>query len=270
MHILVLIIIITTWLVYYYLLTNNIWIFEGATIEQIGVFGDSWGALTSLFTALGFYGLILTLDLQRRATRKLENDAKKREESEKLRDFENSFFNMLNILQVVIKDMRVTNCDKKTVAEGRSVFLYFYKKFSMAFNKKSINSFFVHTDFLSVNRAKREISNGFRNYFASRSQNLSHYYRFVYNIFKFIDESDLQESYKKKYASILRAQLSNYELLMLFYNAQSPLGSKFIKYIDKYALFDNLPANKLIQKTHVVFFNKEAWGENEEALRYHV
>lgn len=270
MHILVLIIIIATWLLYYYLLTNNVWIFEGATLEQIGVFGDSWGALTSLFTALGFYGLILTLDLQRKATRKLENDAIKREESEKLRDFENSFFNMLNILQVIIKDMRVTNSDKEIVAEGRSVFLYFYKNFSAALRKKGRVLFFTHTNFLSVNSAKLAISNDFRNYFANRSQNLSHYYRFLYNIFKFIDESDLQESYKKKYVNILRAQLSNYELLMLFYNAQSPLGSKFIKYIDKYSLFDNLPVNKLIQKMHVVFCKKNAWGENEEALRYYV
>ncbi|MBD3706806.1 hypothetical protein IE983_06840 [Enterobacter hormaechei] len=94
-----------------------------------GVFGDSWGAFTSIFSALGFCGVLWTLQLQREATRKIEMDSLKRDESEKLRDFENSFFNMLSILQTLIKDMRVENSSGRKLAEGRHVFLYFYKNF---------------------------------------------------------------------------------------------------------------------------------------------
>ncbi|NWC66042.1 putative phage abortive infection protein [Cedecea sp. P7760] len=102
----------------------------------------------------------------------------------------------------------------------------------------------------------------------NREQKLSHYYRFVYNLLKFIDGSNLSDVHKKKYVNILRAQLSDYELLMLFYNGQSPKGKKFIFYFEKYSLLDNLPVNKLIFKIHVVFCEKSAWGDNDEALRY--
>ncbi|EFJ3327892.1 hypothetical protein G5I70_003322, partial [Escherichia coli] len=103
----------------------------------------------------------------------------------------------------------------------------------------------------------------------NRAQNLSHYFRYIYNMFKIIHESDLSNVNKKKYANILRAQLSNYELLMLFYNANFVHGKKFKVYMNLYAILDNLPAEKLINKKHVAFYDKEAWGDNLDALQYH-
>ncbi|HBV3145481.1 TPA: hypothetical protein MDU55_005104, partial [Klebsiella aerogenes] len=91
----------------------------------------------------------------------------------------------------------------------------------------------------------------------------------IYNMFKIIHESDLTSVNKKKYANILRAQLSNYELLMLFYNANFVHGRKFETYMNSYAILDNLPAEKLINKKHVAFYDKKAWGENYDALKYH-
>lgn len=255
---------------YAYVLTNGLWFFEGMDANEKGVFGDSWGAFTSIFSAFGFCGILWTIHLQMVATKKIEKDNRKRESSEKIRDFENSFFNMMNILQTIIRDMRVTNSEKGIRAEGRHVFLYFYKAFKVAVVKNKSNLYFDHKDFLSIKQAELRMSNSFRSYFMNRAQNLSHYYRFVYNIFKFIDGSDLSDSQKKKYANILRAQLSDYELLMLFYNGLSPNGKKFIQYFNKYALLDNLPVNKLISKSHVVFCSSPAWGENEEALRYFI
>lgn len=68
---------------------------------------------------------------------KIEMDSLKRDESEKLRDFENSFFNMLSILQTLIKDMRVENSSGRKLAEGRHVFLYFYKNFKKEVRQKN-------------------------------------------------------------------------------------------------------------------------------------
>ena len=41
------------------------WPFEAVNIEKVGVFGDSFGLLTSLFSGLAFYGIIVTILLQR-------------------------------------------------------------------------------------------------------------------------------------------------------------------------------------------------------------
>ncbi|HGU9822323.1 TPA: putative phage abortive infection protein [Enterobacter cancerogenus] len=255
---------------YGYALFNDLWFFEGMDSSEKGVFGDSWGAFTSIFSALGFCGVLWTLQLQREATQKIEMDSLKRDESEKLRDFENSFFNMLSILQTLIKDMRVENSSGRKLAEGRHVFLYFYKNFKKEVRQKNGRRLDFNTnDYLDVQQASLLMSNEYRIYFKNRAQNLSHYFRYVYNMFKFIHESELCNVDKKKYANILRAQLSNYELLMLFYNANFVHGKKFIVYVNSYAIMDNLPVEKLIYKKHVAFCDKAAWGDNYDALKYH-
>ena len=255
---------------YGYALFNDLWFFEGMDSAEKGVFGDSWGAFTSIFSALGFCGVLWTLKLQREATRKIEMDSLKRDESEKLRDFENSFFNMLSILQTLIKDMRVENASGRKLAEGRHVFLYFYKRFKKEVRLKNGRRLDFNTqDYSDVQQASLLMSNEYRFFFKNRAQNLSHYFRYVYNMFKIIHESELCNVDKKKYANILRAQLSNYELLMLFYNANFVHGKKFILYVNSYAIMDNLPVEKLVYKKHVAFCDKEAWGENYDALKYH-
>lgn len=254
---------------YGYVILNGIWPFDSMELTQTGLFGDSWGAFTSIFSALGFCGVLWTIKLQRDATRQIELDAKKRENSEKLRDFENSFFNMLNILQTIIKDMRVGGDDKKIKKEGRQVFTHYYSRFKNETLKKYKMDLIAYLDNLtfSLEKEKSTLSKSFEFYFRGRSGNFSHYFRYVYNMFKFIDCADIDDEDKKKYAKILRSQISNYELLILFYNGNGPHGEKFKHYINEYSLFDNLPIDKLISDVHVAFFEVESWGENEDALK---
>lgn len=255
---------------YGYAISHDVWPFEGMDASQRGVFGDSWGAFTSIFSAMGFCGVLWTIKLQMDATKKIEDDFRKKEESEKIRDFENSFFNMLSILQALIRDMKVEGSSGITLAEGRHVFLYFFRRFKAEIRRKNGTLLdFDSRDKIEIEKASKQMSNAYRFYFRSRAQNLSHYYRYVYNMFKIIHESDLSSINKKKYANILRAQLSNYELLMLFYNANFVHGRKFEMYMNSYAILDNLPAEKLINKKHVAFYDKKAWGENYDALKYH-
>ena len=57
-------------------------------------------------------------------------------------------------------------------------------------------------------------------YFDDYKQILSHYFRNVYHIYKFIFTSELIEKTKKQfYASLVRAQLSSDELYIILYNS---------------------------------------------------
>lgn len=74
-----------------------------------------------------------------------------------------------------------------------------------------------------------------------------HYFRHLYRIMTFIDESTFLDKDSKyideryRYASILRATLSPYELVFLFYNGLSYNGNiKFKDLIEKYSLLNNL------------------------------
>lgn len=74
---------------------------------------------------------------------------------------------------------------------------------------------------------------------------LSVYFRNMYNAIKLIDNCGLISSEEKKdYVKILRAQLSNAELYILFFNIISRFGKKWVDndYVTKYQLIQNLPS----------------------------
>ncbi|PLX01102.1 MAG: hypothetical protein C0594_14365 [Marinilabiliales bacterium] len=73
---------------------------------------------------------------------------------------------------------------------------------------------------------------------------VSSYYRNLYNAVKLIDEDkSFTKREKKKYIKILRAQLSNPELYVFFFNILSRFGTKWRDkdYITKYGLLTNIP-----------------------------
>lgn len=76
-------------------------------------------------------------------------------------------------------------------------------------------------------------------YFHIHHSSLAHYFRNLYYIVSYIDSSGMPD--KKRYMGILRAQLSNYELLLLAYNCMYDFGSeKFKPLVEKYQLLKNL------------------------------
>lgn len=246
---------------------NSPRIFGELDFTQSGTFGDSWGALTSVFSALGFCGVLWTLKTQNDSIRKVEDENSRKEINELKRDFENSFFNMLNLLQVIINDMKVVNKNTKVInAEGRGVFLYFFKSFRRKVLSEGEYRVSKKNNARELKNIVSTLGGKYSSHFQSRSQNLSHYYRFLFNIFKFIDEADIDDVSKKKYANILRAQISNYELIMLFYNSLTIEGEKFKYYFVKYEVLDNLPVIKLIYQNHVLLVDKACWGDNNLAL----
>ena len=72
---------------------------------------------------------------------------------------------------------------------------------------------------------------------------LSAYFRNLYNTIKLIDNSNLSHKEKKQYITILRAQLSNPELYILYFNILSRFGRKWRDsgYITRYEFIKNLP-----------------------------
>ncbi len=90
--------------------------------------------------------------------------------------------------------------------------------------------------------------------------NLGHYLRFIYNIFRYVDEAQIPEVAKRKYSRIIRSQLSDYELLILFYNCLHQNGiERFKPLVEKYALFNNLPIELLLAEEHVAFYATTAF-----------
>ena len=159
------------------------WIVDSSiTDAQLrGVFGDKFGAVNALFSGLAFAGLIITLFLQKselalqREELQLTREEMKSQRSEfvkenetlKLQRFENLFYNMLNLQQEIVNDLRAEynyeditavplanggqgyeNRNVRRVVIGRDVFRY-------AFESEEF--------YLKYNDGRREKIQGLRN-----------------------------------------------------------------------------------------------------------
>lgn len=246
---------------------------NGDKLTTFGQMGDSYGIFNALFSGLAFLGVLLTIFFQSR-------DNKKRTVAEQfyqMLDVQQKVIEEINVSQV----RKAKKDEPVKVMNGRKAFVEF--KIQMKYLMRDINKvvedegfeltavdiadisyaiFFygsapswkpfmlqVLKDYEDVERLVDAIiakldSN--KRYFLTRpNQNyLSVYFRNMYNAIKLIDNCKLfSQKEKEGYVKILRAQLSNAELYILFFNIISRFGKKWIEkdYITKYQLIQNLP-----------------------------
>jgi hypothetical protein len=77
-------------------------------------------------------------------------------------------------------------------------------------------------------------------YYHIHQSDLGHYFRNLYHIVSYADKQPFSYRFRYIHIKILRAQLSNYEILLLAYNGLSNYGEKFNLLIKKYKLLKNL------------------------------
>jgi hypothetical protein len=233
----IIIFVVILWGLNYYLLIDD--------VKNRGTIGDMFGAVNALFSGLAFAGVVYAIFLQRKELKlqreelSLTRDELKAQRHEfeeqnktlKKQRFENTFFQMLSLHNDIVNSMDMRKRDNlEVISEGRYVFRSITKKIEDAIrDSKKADS-----------ESMGFIVRVYENIYKSQQAHLGHYFRSLYRIIKFIDESDIED--KKFYTDIVRAQLSNQELQLLFYNCLSSLGvKKFKPLVEKYALLNNLP-----------------------------
>lgn len=105
------------------------------TVEKYGVYGDSFGRLTSLFTALGFGGLIITLLLQQRQIRAQEKAAERNRQKDEKDRYEEVLFRLLAIYHETLTEVRVGE------ATGRDVLRLALDRVDVAVVEDGVNGF---------------------------------------------------------------------------------------------------------------------------------
>ena len=180
------------------------------------------------------------------------------QQSIKLQSFENSFFQQLKLFN----DVRIqTSIDYEafmgevTPYEGLNCFKTC---------RNVLTSCYPHSNFQSTSDAApantQDIKNAAQDYFLKfykpHRHGLDHYFRQLYHIIKFVDSShglnsDLE---KRRYTSLVRAQLTDNELFLLFYNGVCPHAEKFRPLIEKYGLLEHLDRTLLLHESHASFY----------------
>lgn len=102
-------------------------------------------------------------------------------------------------------------------------------------------------------------------------QVIGHYYRHLFQTVKFVDaQSFLKDDEKKKYTKIIRAQLTDYEQAMLYYNIVSGFGRKWVK-DDKHkgVTLELLVKYKMIHNAipNLLSIGKESYSEERDFFR---
>ena len=87
----------------------------------------------------------------------------------------------------------------------------------------------------------------YRKFYEANHSLLSSYYRLLYRIMQTIDEANVDEDIKRRYAKIFRCQISEEELLLLRYNASTHYGKKMQVYINRYNLLKHLSKLHLLE-----------------------
>jgi hypothetical protein len=70
---------------------------------------------------------------------------------------------------------------------------------------------------------------------------LGHYYRNLFHTVKYVANQSFDKEEKYEYIKMIRAQLSNFEQLMLYYNALAWFDADWKVYFTDYRLIKNLP-----------------------------
>lgn len=233
------------------------WPISEISVNKSGVFGDSFGLLTSLFSGLAFSGLIITILLQREDILLQRQELTETRNEIKFQNFESTFFQMLRLHNNIVDsiDIRKLGKDKSIVATGRDCFVIFFRDLKKSYDDEVAR-------FLEVTELEMVVVS-YDMFWDSKKQDLGHYFRYLYRLFKYVDESFVKKDQKALYASIVRAQLSDYETALLFYNCLSSHGSeKFKPLVEKYWLLDNLPLELLFNMDHASFYNESAFGDS--------
>ncbi|MDD3667018.1 MAG: putative phage abortive infection protein [Bacteroidales bacterium] len=269
-----------------FLVILGLWIFNWAYLKDLsdvkrGTFGDMFGMVNSLFSGLALTGIIITiilqskeLGLQRKELSDTRLEFNIQNHTLKLQRFENTFFNLISIHHQIVNSIdydvkeRLNPFDQvkgkipqKDRLNGRDVFKYRYDELS---------------DLLSNWPDKDEINKVYLKFYEKVQTDFGHYFRNLYRIIKFVDNTQFLDSInsieeqteefkiKYNYTCMIRAQLSDYELLWLFYNCLSDNGiEKFKPYIEQYTLFKNIPTNKISNTNHVELYEPSAYRKIE-------
>ena len=209
------------------------------------------------------------------------------ETQNKIQQFESQFFEMLRLHKENVDELNITSVVNGKQVSKRQAFVTMADEFKTFLSYISFDHLpFIHEykhaldiffwgwnkDYIEIDTLSsswNRIIDGpnendhlfpidFREY-KGYSSSLGHYFRHLFLIVKFVAYSDAITDYqsKMKYLKILRAQLSNHEQIMLFYNWLSTgyggdWENEDNKFFTEYKIIHNLWVGELFQNQYIV------------------
>lgn len=229
------------------------WVFTSNSLldfTKTGQIGDTIGGIIGPFVAIAAAGLtFIAFWVQYKANIQQRHDIA-------IERFESNLFEMIHIQQEIINGLKIERNYpnyRSISAFGRDVFECVYEEMPMDIYVHEKTVFMIMKNALNNDDEVKLRLNQTKDLWF-----LDHYYRHLYRIFKYIDEANsetIDRNKKYEYASIIRATLSPYELIMIYYNGFS--HPKFKELIERYALLNNIRYTWLATHSDEVLIKKK-------------
>jgi hypothetical protein len=219
----------------------------GSSQESIpwAEFGEYFGGISGPLIALAaLFALAITLYLQAVELESTQAALDKQA-------FEGTFFQLLKQFRDVAGSAHIAGRPGTNGYDGRLAFFWLYASLK---NKYMPSTIYPSLPVGHEDEAK--VLECYRSLYRDNEPELGPYFRSLYHVFKFIDESTQSTEDKERYASIARAQLSMNETLLLFYNGTWSEGQKFRVLIEKYGILKHVPRDHLLRPDHL---EKREW-----------
>ena len=216
-----------------------------------GQIGDTIGGIMGPFVAIiAAWLTFIAFWVQFKANNQQRHDIS-------IERFESNLFEMIHIQQEITTGLLIEQIDSDIKSQkGRDVFQFVYETGRDMIWIGNEQRRCTLKEALSIDdNVKMSVSSMKNMWF------LDHYFRHLYRIFKYIDDSDdrvINKEKKYEYASIVRATLSQYELVMLFYNGF--YHKKFKTLAEKYALMNNLRIGLLASGEDINLYGRKIGG----------
>lgn len=213
--------VILIFIIYTVALMCATWPISELSIAKAGTFGDSFGVLTSLFTGLGFSGLLATVFLQREELKLNRQELQETRQEIQLQSqtfhrqrFEDAFYQMLVLYKENLRELSIRPHDKDSQRIfGIEALHFLITKFEKAWGKHKMHTFPVDED--QRNEYLYLLASTIQSIFVRQTR----YVETLSSILVLIEDECVPSDKKETYWRVLASQLTAYEIKYLFYQA---------------------------------------------------
>jgi len=207
-----------------------------------GGFGDSFGAVNSLFSGLALafiiYSIVqqqIALTLQKQEMKQALIEFRTQNESLKMQRFENTFFNLISLHHSLVDKISIEVNGTKIVGHE---------------SLRHLNS-----EFRQLFAEKQKV---FTKFYNSRDEHLSQCFANFITLATVTKESNLlTDDVKEQYFSIIASQIHPCEIALLFYYFQVGKGNNVKSLFNDLGLPRKIDQNLLADKDHLFLFDSD-------------
>ncbi len=194
---------------------------------------------------------------------RIQNEMNKKQKNEdtffQLLRFHNEIISAIT-LDVNEMDFATGKNVAKTIS-GRKTFVEYYDIYKRFFQEAS-EMMPIH----SKQGLAKLFDKSYSSFYAEYQSELGHYFRNLFNIIKYINS--LEDEDQAVFLRLLYAQLSNYELTMLFFHCLRSTEYEYKTLVEENTLLDSVPKDEVTSMAHVLFdskaFGKSGFGSGED------